>query len=262
MTSLPASFLRIPITHRGLHNAALGISENSRAAFTAAIKAGFAIEADLQLSSDSEAMVFHDHYLERLTNSSGAIRMRTAAELRKTKLKFGTETIFGLYELLELVNGRVPILIELKDQDGAFGSNVGQLELRTAEILRDYKGDVAVMSFNPHMVMNMADLAPTIPRGLTTSDFDHRLWPKISSKRAKELAGIHDFDRTGSCFISHNHELLNTAPVSRLRSSGVPVLCWTIKSAEEEAAARRLADNFTFEGYIPAKHSQLENPHD
>jgi glycerophosphoryl diester phosphodiesterase len=260
LPSLPPSFLGEPLVHRGLHDVANGVQENSRPSFERAIKQGFGIELDLQMSSDGEAMVFHDYALDRLTNDAGAIQMRTAAELRDVRLKVGNDRILDLEGLLQLVDGQVPLLIELKDQDGGMGPNVGRLERRVAEILANYKGDTAVMSFNPHAVMAMSQFAPNVPRGLTTSNLDAEFWPMLPRKRAEELAKIPDFGRTGACFVSHNHEMLDGAPVTTLRKRGVPILCWTVRSQEQENKARRLADNITFEGYIPEKHIQSEDP--
>ena len=242
-----------------MHDVANGVQENSRPSFEAAIKGGYGIELDLQMSSDGEAMVFHDYMLDRLTHESGPIQMRTAAEIRQIRLKVGNDPIMNLPKFLELVNGQVPLLIELKDQDGALGPNIGRLEPRVAEIMAKYKGDAVVMSFNPHSMAMMSKIAPNIPRGLTTCDFNAERWPMVPRKRAEELAEIPDFDRTGASFISHDHRLLDAAPVTALRERGVPILCWTVRSAEQEIKARRLADNITFEGYIPAKRLQPED---
>jgi len=259
LASLPTSLLGEPIVHRGMHDVPNGVQENSRPSFERAIKHGFGIELDLQMSSDGEAMVFHDYALDRLTDESGPIQMRTAAELRKVKLKVGSDPILDLPELLQLVNGKVPLLIELKDQDGGAGPNVGRMERRVAELLANYKGDAVVMSFNPHSMAVMSEIAPDIPRGLTTSDFNAEFWPMLPRKRAEELAKIADFDRVGACFISHDHRLLDANPVTALRTRGVPLLCWTVRSLEQEIKARRLADNITFEGYIPENRSQPED---
>ncbi len=242
-----------------MHDVPNGVQENSRPSFERAIKGGYGIELDLQMSSDGEAMVFHDYALDRLTNESGPIQMRTAAELRELKLKVGNDPIMDLAELLQLVNGQVPLLIELKDQDGGIGPNVGRLERRVAELLANYKGDAVFMSFNPHSMAVMSQIAPDVPRGLTTCDFNAEFWPMLPRKRAGELAEIPDFDRIGACFISHDYRLLDAAPVAALRARGVPIICWTVRSAEQEIKARRLADNITFEGYIPAKRSQTED---
>ncbi len=235
-----------------MHNESAGILENSRQSFRDAIDHGFGIELDLQLSKDGEAMVFHDYGLSRLTEGKGPVRQRTAEELRAIPLKSGDETIPDLPEILSLINGQVPLLIELKDQDGIFGPDVGPLEERTAELLRDYNGEVAVMSFNPHAVIAMRKYAPELPRGLTTDAFKITGWPTTPRARARELRQIPDFDRAGAGFISHSRKYLDTKPVARLKGFGVPVLTWTVRSPEEEAKARQIADNITFEGYIPA----------
>ena len=163
---LPQSFLQAPIAHRGLHNLSNGIPENSLASFEAAIARGYGIELDLQLSQDGIAMVFHDYSLERLTSEKGAVAQRTAAALGDIPLTGGVEGIPTLSETLALVAGRVPLLIELKDQDGALGPNVGPLEDATIKALAGYNGDVALMSFNPHSVAALADLAPHHAIGL------------------------------------------------------------------------------------------------
>ncbi len=128
MTSLPQAFLNLPIAHRALHDVADGRPENSRAAIRAAISAGYAIEMDLQLSRDGRAMVFHDYDLGRLTGQSGAVCQRDAADLAAIPLRGGDEGIPSFAEVLDLVAGRVPLLVELKDQHGAMGETDGKLE--------------------------------------------------------------------------------------------------------------------------------------
>ena len=250
--ALPQSFLQAPIAHRGLHSLSNGVPENSLASFEAAIARGYGIELDLQLSQDGVAMVFHDYSLERLTSEKGAVAQRTAAALGEIPLTGGVEGIPALSETLALVAGRVPLLIELKDQDGALGPNVGPLEDATINALAGYSGDVALMSFNPHSVAALAAFAPHIPRGLTTCDYLPEDWPTIPKARLAELVPIPDFNRTGSSFISHQASDLRSAPVTTLKAQNVPILCWTIRSSTEEQAARQIADNVTFEGYLPA----------
>ena len=217
----------------------------------AAIAGGFGIELDLQLSADGEAMVFHDYSLSRLTAESGPIQLRDAAQLRQTKLMNSQETIPDLAEVLELVDGCAPLLIELKDQDGACGPNVGRLEQRVAELLANYTGDAVVMSFNPHSVYEMEKLAPNLPRGLATCDFSPKFWPMLPPNRIAELVGIPDFDGANCSFISHEWHQLADRRVAEFKAKGVPVLCWTITDTDQENKARRVADNITFEGYIP-----------
>lgn len=251
---LDPAFLARPIAHRGYHDRAAGRVENSRAGFAAAIAAGYGIECDLQLSADGVPMVFHDYDLKRLTGEAGPVRQRGAGELGRQELTgSGGEGIPTLAEMLALVDGRAPLLIEIKDQDGALGPDVGALEAAAAEVLAGYGGPVALMSFNPHSMAAMARLAPDIPRGLTTCDYRAEHWPTIPEPRRAELRPIlPDFERVGASFVSHVHNALDTPPVAALKARGVPVLCWTIRSPEEEVAARKIADNVTFEGYAAA----------
>ncbi|MCE8508640.1 phosphodiesterase [Ruegeria pomeroyi] len=246
---LPAALLGRPIAHRGYHDIAAGRPENSRAAIRAAIGVGYGIEIDLQLTRDGQAMVFHDYDMDRLTGRPGPIRQISAAEAAGIALLHGDgEGIPTLTEILDLVAGRVPLLIELKDQDGGMGPDVGPLEQATAEALSGYHGPVAVMSFNPHSIAAMARFAPDLPRGLVTSAYDPAEWP-LSLATCERLRDIPDYDRVGASFISHEVEDLARPRVAELKSRGVPVLCWTVRSAEQEAEARRVADNVTFEGY-------------
>lgn len=250
MPNLPESFLTRPIAHRALHDRRAGRIENSRAAIRAAVARGYGIEIDLQLSSDGEAMVFHDDLLDRLTEESGPVRKRTAAALGAIPLRDGGETIPTLPEILEIVAGQVPLLIEVKDQDGALGPDVGPLERRAARHLEHYAGPVALMSFNPHSVMACAEAAPDIPRGLTSCAFDDAEWSAVPADRLAGLAALDGFDPAGCSFISHHHVALASAPVAALAARGVKILCWTIRSPEEEEEARRIAHNITFESYL------------
>jgi glycerophosphoryl diester phosphodiesterase len=247
---LPPALLRAPIAHRGLHDPAAGIIENSRAAAGAAIAAGYGIELDIQASADVEAMVFHDDEMLRLTDAPGLVRDYSAAALGRIGLKGAAETVPTLAEFLALVDGRAPLLIEIKDQDGALGPDVGRLEARVAGLLAAYAGEAAVMSFNPHSVAAFADAAPDRPRGLTTCAFEDADW-SIPDYRRAELAAMQDVGRVGAAFISHDHDDLANPRVAKLKAAGMPILCWTVRSPAEEAAARKVADNVTFEGFRP-----------
>ncbi len=246
---LPDSLLSHPIAHRGLHDLDRGRPENSRAAIRAAIVSGYPIEIDLQMSRDKQAMVFHDYDMRRLAGQPGPIQLRSSEDLAQISLVGSDETVPTLPEILELVSGQVPLLIELKDQDGGLGSAVGALEAATAKALEGYSGDVALMSFNPHMVAELARLAPHRPRGLTTCGFKRDDWLAIKQERLEELRNLPDFDRVGASFISHDVDDLRSHQVAKHHEAGCPILCWTVRSAEQEAEARKVADNVTFEGY-------------
>jgi glycerophosphoryl diester phosphodiesterase len=247
--SLPAALTARPITHRGLHGS--GRPENGISAVAAAVTAGYGIEIDLQSSADGVPMVFHDATLDRMTAAQGPVRARPAAELAALALAGTADRIPRLSEVLATVAGRVPLLIELKDQSRSAQGDDGALERGTAEALAGYAGPVAVMSFIPDMVARMAELAPQIPRGLTTDAWDDADAERLPPETRARLRAIADFDRTGASFISHDHRDLARPRVRELKSAGWPVLCWTIRSAEEAAAARRIADQITFEGYLP-----------
>lgn len=249
MSDLPRSFATQPLAHRALHDIADGRPENSRAAIRAAIAAGYGIEIDLQLSADGAAMVFHDYHLGRLTEAEGPVRLCRSDVLKSTTLRGCDEGIPDLGEVLALVAGQVPLLIELKDQDGAMGADVGPLERATAKALTGYHGDVAVMSFNPHSVAMMQELAPAVPRGLTTSSYDPKDWP-LPEATCDALRAIPDYTRVGASFISHEVDDLERLRVQELKQAGAVICCWTVRSAAQEAQARRVADNITFEGYL------------
>jgi glycerophosphoryl diester phosphodiesterase len=249
---LPEAFLKAPIAHRGFHDKALGRPENSLAAFRAAIVAGYGIECDIQPSADGVPMVFHDYDLKRLTGIPGRIRGRAAAELGALPLTGGDEGIPTLAAMLELVAGRVPLLIEIKDQDGAMGPDVGPLERAVADALKTYDGPVALMSFNPHSVTALAEVAPQIARGIVTSAYTAEDWPLLPPAVRDRLRDIPDYDAVGASFISHEAADLTRPRVADLKAGGAEVLCWTIRSAEAEAEARRIAGNITFEGYNAA----------
>jgi glycerophosphoryl diester phosphodiesterase len=246
--SLPRAFYDKPLAHRALHDVHGGRPENSRAAVRAAIAAGYGIEIDVQLSADGAAMVFHDYALDRLTGATGAVRVRRADALAQIQLTGGDEGIPTLPEVLDLVAGRVPLVIEIKDQDGGMGKDIGPLEQTTALALRGYQGDVAVMSFNPHAVARMAVLSPDIPRGLVTGAYRYKDWP-LPKTTCDQLREIPDYDRVGASFISHEVDDLDRGRVSELKASGAMICCWTVRTQAQETAARQVADNITFEGY-------------
>jgi len=251
---LPADFLRLPIAHRALHDAGARRPENSLPAVRAAIAGGYGIEIDLQPSADGVAMVFHDEMLDRLTYDTGPINARSAAELQRIRVKDSGEAMPTLTQVLATIGGRVPLLIEIKDQTGVMGPSDGRLEAATAQALSGYAGPVAVMSFNPSSVAHIARLAPEVPRGLTTyafpaEDFPAEAGPELTAHRLG-LAAIADFDAVGASFISHHWRDLERPRVAELRAQGAAVLCWTIRSPEDETAARRIAQNITFERYL------------
>ncbi len=251
MTALPAAFLAAPLAHRGLHDRAAGVVENSRDAFEAAIAAGYGIECDVQLSGDGQAMVFHDYDLARLTGQNGVIQQTSAADLGRMRLTDSANTVETLPAILEQIAGRVPLLIELKDQDGAMGENIGSLEDQVAHAVAGYDGPVALMSFNPHSAARMAELCPDLACGIVTSAYDPEVWP-LPAPVCDRLRGIPDYEASGASFISHEVADLERPRVAELKAQGAAILCWTVRSQAQADEALTIAQNITFEGFRPA----------
>ncbi len=252
VAQLPQAFLTTPFAHRGYHDAPRGRPENALSAFKAAVDAGYGIELDVQLTADGHAMVFHDDNLDRLTGQSGRVVDLTAVELGRIALRNSDDRIPTLAQVLALVAGRVPVLIEMKDRLDDMRPTDGQLASAVAVLLTGYPGPAAVMSFNPHAVADMARFIPRIPRGLTTEDYDPANNVSIPPDVCARLRDIPDYERTGSSFISHKASDLGRVRVAELKRQGAAILCWTIRSREEEAKARKIAQNITFEGYAAA----------
>ncbi len=247
---LDRAFVDTPIAHRGLHDSSAGIVENSRSAFLAAIEAGYGIELDVVEAACGTAVVFHDPTLRRLTGRRGKVVEFSATDLRAIPYLQGTDTISSFAEVLDVVAGRVPLLVELKDHDATFRSSAARLVADVAGSLRTYAGKVAVMGFNPDTVAQFAELDPGVPWGLTSCAANGYSL-RIAARRRAELAALTEFSRLGASFVSHDRRDLDNPAVLALRQAGVPILCWTIRSAKDAARARQVADNITFEGFRP-----------
>ena len=247
--ALHPDFLRTAIAHRGLHGP--GVPENSMAAFRAAIEAGYAIELDIQHSSDGTPIVFHDYDLTRMVGDEGYVADMDIDEILAERLLDTDEPIPKLVDVLREVAGQVPLLIEIKDQDGRLGPNVGTLQDRVAAVLETYEGPVAVMSFNPDTVAAFGLAAPGIARGLTSCAFAKKDWPMLDDVTRSHLAQLADLERAGASFISHDKHDLDNPAVTDAKARGLGILCWTVTSPEDEAKARKVAHTITFEHYRP-----------
>jgi glycerophosphoryl diester phosphodiesterase len=166
-------------------------------------------------------MVFHDEVLDRLTERDAArstpARPRIAAERSGSR---ATDTIPTLPQVLALIAGRVPLLIEIKDQTLTMGETDGRLEAATAAALRGYAGPVAVMSFNPASVAHMARLAPDLPRGITTSAYDPEDWAPAARRHLRPFARHSGFDATGSQLHQPRSRRPGPPPRGRAESQG------------------------------------------
>lgn len=245
----PAWLTARPVAHRALHDAARGVIENTPSAVDAALAHDFAIEVDIQLSSDGEAMVFHDDTLERLTLAKGPAHALTAAQFKATELRGTVDRTMTLDELLARVGGRVPLIIELKSQ---FDGDVGVAK-RAVEVLAGYEGPAALMSFDPDLVAAVRTLAPQIPRGITMEHaYDDPEWDMLSPATKFTWGNLLHFPRTRPDFIAHYVKELPSTPVSLARRAfRLPILTWTVRTPADRAVAARHADQMIFEGFMP-----------
>ena len=238
-----------PVAHRGLHNAADGIIENMPGAAQAAVSGNFAIECDIQLTADGEAMVHHDDELGRLTEGSGALLQKTAAELKAVSFKNTPERMMTLADLCTLVAGRVPLVIEVKSHfDGD-----RKLVTRMAEVLSRYDGPAVGMSFDPDQVMALRKLIPSRPRGIVAErHYTAEDWPDASPMQRWEMKHLHHFFRTQPDFVAYwIDELPSPAPWIARNIFARPLLTWTVRTPAQRARAARHADQMIFEGFRP-----------
>lgn len=239
-----------PIAHRGLHDAAAGVIENTGTAFTAAMTGGFGIETDLQISANGEAMVHHDDALGRLTEGSEPLAQMNAAAIKTARFKATTDRILTLGELCDLVAGRVPLVIELKSRfDGDM-----RLAARAAEVLRTYAGPAAVMSFDPAPIAALRQIAPKLTRGIVAErHYTHYEWDALSGVEKFRLAFLLHAPRTRPQFLAYSvKDLPAAAPLIARHVFGLPLLTWTVRSEADRLCAGRFADQMIFEGFRPS----------
>jgi glycerophosphoryl diester phosphodiesterase len=238
-----------PVAHRGLHDRARGVIENMPGAVTAAISGNFAVEVDIQLTADGEAMVHHDDELGRLTDGKGALLKLTAAELKQVTFKDTPERMMTLGDLCALTAGRVPLVIEIKSHfDGD-----RKLVKRMAEVLAAYRGPVVGMSFDPDQVIALRELAPRLPRGIVAErHYTGEDWPEASPAQRRDMTHLRHFFRTRPHFVAYwVNELPAAAPWIAHHIFGLPLLTWTVRTAEQRERAARYADQMIFEGFVP-----------
>ena len=238
-----------PVAHRGLHDLARGIIENMPGAIRAAIDGNFNIEVDLQLTADGEAMVHHDDELGRLTEGSGALLGKTAAELKAVQFKDTPERMMSLGDLCALVAGRVPLVIEMKshfDHDR-------KLVARMVEVLTAYQGPAVGMSFDPDQVQALREMMPQLPRGIIAqSTYEAADWPEASPAQRRGMLHLRHAFRTQPHFVAYwIDELPAPAPWIARNVFGLPLLTWTVRSPEQRERAARHADQMIFEGFVP-----------
>jgi len=240
-----------PIAHRGLHDAAAGVLENTLSAAKAAVARHFAIEIDVQLSRDGEAMVFHDGNLARLTGYDAVIDDLSVEQLQALPLAGTSDHIPTLWELMQTVDGQVPLIIEIKNDDPIRPDD--HLVRRTLEVIAAYHGPVAVMSFDPAVVMTVKRLAPKLPRGIiadnTSDPAHHGHLPEAERRSRRHL--LHGL-RTQPDFVAYRvKDLPAPGPAIARLFFNRPLLTWTVRSPQDRRRASTHADQIIFEGFDP-----------
>jgi glycerophosphoryl diester phosphodiesterase len=245
-----STFLR-PIAHRGLHDAAHGIIENTAPAFAAAIAGGYGIECDLQPLADGTPMVFHDETLDRLIDHPGRIDGLTRTAAARLRYRDQDTPILAFDAFLDLVAGRVPLLVEIKSEWGP--AKAGFLEA-VARAAKAYQGPLALMSFDPVVMARLRELAPKVPRGIVSGRYQGDGWwlDRLSAERAYRLTHLLENGPVKPCFVSYHVKALPT-PVTRFLREGLemPLFCWTVRTPEDRKIAAEWSDAPTFEGFRP-----------
>ncbi len=240
-----------PIAHRGLHNAKKGIIENTRPAFEGAIAKAYGIECDLRPAAGGLPIVFHDETVNRLVAGKGQVRNLEVRDLKTLTYKNAQERILTFSDLLDLVAGKVPLLVEIKSEwdppDRSFLS-------RVAKLAQGYKGPIALMSFDPDVMAVVRELAPKVPRGIVSGSYSgHGWWErKLSKARAQDLRDLLLSAPADPQFYAYQVGALPT-PVTRYvrEVCGRALFTWTVRTAKDRARAARWADAAIFEGYEP-----------
>ena len=237
-----------PVAHRGLHDAARRVMENTPSAFAAAVAANYAIECDLQITADGEAMVHHDDVLGRLTDGTGRLDGMTSAQLRQVRFKTTTDRMISLGELCDLVAGRATLVIELKC--GRSGDD--RLAARTAAVLSGYAGSAALMSFDPAQIAPLRRHAPHLTRGLVAEGPSSRASAEDWVKGLRHTLGyVQEGIEARPQFLAYAVEDLPGVLPRMAHLCGMPVLTWTVRNAQQERRAARWADQMIFEGFRP-----------
>jgi glycerophosphoryl diester phosphodiesterase len=243
----PSWLVARPIAHRGLHDLARGLPENSMGAALAAVAKGYGIECDVRLSRDGAVFVFHDDSLQRLTGQSGEFRACDAAELERLRLAGGDETIPTLARLLAEVDGAVPLVIELKSD---FSGDLS-LAPAVAAALGDYAGPVALKSFDPALIAALRADAPRWPLGIVAqSDYDGDEFACLTPSQWRAMTRFTHASETRPDFLSWRAADLPTPLTAFVRACvPTPVLAWTVRSQDQAAVIGRHADQIVFEGF-------------
>ena len=221
---------KLPIAHRGLHSNANNIYENTKESFLAAVNENYAIECDVVLSKDHEVVVFHDENLKRLCNLDKNVSSLTMNELRNLKIYESSSNIISLDEMLHIVSAHVPIIIEIKGRFTPF------IEERIQEIIRSYKGPIALKTFNLKSVEWLIKFLPYVYNGL------------VIDSNTNNFESILDLNID---FVSCDIEFIESNLIDRVKKKGLPIITWTVDNEDKKKKANLIADNIIFENIRP-----------
>ncbi len=237
----------VKFAHRGLHGD--GVAENSMTAFRLAKEAGFGIELDVRLSKDGQLVVFHDENLSRVVGKADKVIDLTVEELQQMRLSDTEDTVPLFRDVLSLIDGEVPLLIEIKNDVGE-----GGVAERFIEEIDGYTGDFIVESFNPLALRTVRNERPDILRGILSTEYmkEDKYKGKLLYRLLQDLR-LNFLMRPD--FIAYEKGGYKQHSVRFLRKNfGTPLFAWTVRSKdEEEAAIAHGFDTVIFEGYIPAE---------
>jgi glycerophosphoryl diester phosphodiesterase len=239
-----------PIAHRGLHDKANGIVENTITAADAAIARGLSIECDVQLTADDDAVVFHDFALDRLTAQAGEVATRTSTDLQAIAIEGSrSDRIPSLGSFLARIDGRVPLVVEIKSR---FDGNM-TLTKRTCDLLSGYGGPVVVKSFDPAVIATVRRIAPQIVRGIVAeASYAGRGYDRLSESDRQVLTNFLHYEESQPQFLSWNVKDLPAPTPYLCRALGhMPVMSWTVRTPEDRLRAAKFADQMVFEGFLP-----------
>ena len=237
------------IAHRGLHEAAAGCVENTGGAAQAAIARDFAIECDVQLTKDGEAVVFHDFTLDRLTQATGRLDQHSAAELGTISFRQGKDHIMTLSDFLKLIAGRVPLICEIKSRfDGDM-----RLTDRSLALAQAYEGPMALKSFDPQIIAHLRATGTKLPLGIIAmANYDAPDWRELTPDLRQSMTSFLHYSETRPDFLSwHVGDLPNAVPALLRLGLHVPVMTWTVRSAAQKQIALTYCDQIVFEHFDP-----------
>ncbi|GAA0782488.1 glycerophosphodiester phosphodiesterase [Roseibium denhamense] len=242
-----------PIAHRGYHNADDGIIENTPTAIQDATAKGFGIEVDVQETADGEALVFHDYTLDRLADGTGKVIDRTSGELVKIDMRTGTDKLWMLQDLFDLVDGKVPLVIEIKSLLRRDAQQ--DFVRRVVDQVAAYRGPACIKTFDADMLSIARGHNPRVLRGIV-ADVAEPGPTYVRFSRIDRFITRHILHapRTNPHFVSYAiNDLPKIGPTVLRSIFKKPLMCWTVRTREQREKAARYADQIVFEGFDPGK---------